>query len=75
MPYRIGGGIGIVIDIRIPDARNPVAFGAEMRIAPFIMRQAAIFTMLAAIDFDDQLCFVTQEVRDKTDDRHLPAKF
>jgi hypothetical protein len=52
-PNRVGRGIGIAIDVCIPNTCYPIAFRPEMRISLGIMHQSMILTVLAAVDFDN----------------------
>lgn len=73
-PDCISSSVGIAIDVSVPNARNPVALGAEVGISLCVMRQSAVFTMLATVDFHNQLVCLADEIKNVTIDRRLSAK-
>ena len=61
----------IAQDIRIPEAENPVAFRFKPTIAFDV---SFVFRMLSAVDFDDQMPLVTNEVDNEAPNRCLSSK-
>src|ERR1043165_4692030 len=63
--------ISIGQNIRIPEAENPVAFRLEPTIA---LDVAFVLRVLSAVDFDDQVSLVTDEIDNEAPNGRLPAE-
>ncbi|GLQ10214.1 hypothetical protein GCM10007913_21460 [Devosia yakushimensis] len=68
LKYRIGAGEDIVV----PDAEKAEALGFQIGIATGVVSG---FGVLAAVEFDDEMAFKTDEVRNEITDGQLAAEF
>ena len=60
--------------VSVGKAKNFQPVGGQ-NCCPFdIVGKSLLFIVLRAVDFDDQFCFCTEKVNDKTVNRNLPAK-
>jgi hypothetical protein len=64
--------VKVVQKVIVPEAQHAIAFALEKGGSAFIGRA---FRVLAAIGFDDQPCFVTNEVGDERTNRLLSSEF
>ena len=64
----------IPVDFIVPKAKDMITLTFEKFCAPCIMRGALFHTVLAAINFDNQLCHVAGEIYGIGSHRHLFAE-
>jgi hypothetical protein len=63
--------VSITQNIGIPEAKNPVALRLQ---PPIALGVALVLRVLPAVDFDDQMPFVTHEIDNEASDRCLPPE-
>jgi hypothetical protein len=66
--YHFKHALGIRQNIIVPESQHPKSFGPEIAIAHFVAR---VFSVLPAIDLDNQLAAKACKVNDVRSDRHL----
>ena len=66
--------VEVFVDLGIPEAQCAKTLRGEMRVALGVMREAGCFTVLTAVDLDDEPMFEADEVENIALERRLSAE-
>jgi hypothetical protein len=69
--YRFENAVEVLQYIIVPEAKNKITHRFESFGSSII---ASILVMVPAIDFNDEVSFLTTEIDDEVTERHLPPE-